>query len=176
MAFHFSIHFAEELFFNRAIVAPGGQWIVWGILTPALGGLAAGILLKYVVPNARGSGVPQVKVAYASRDTLLRLRDSIGKLVIASACGVFPDGTPFNIPDDDRPPPALELAATVRDTRAYLAIPIRRLGETDVGAEQREGLARLDAQFLDFVAQSDPALANHLGPVQAYRQRYGVGV
>jgi CIC family chloride channel protein len=84
VAFHFSIRFAEELFFNRAIVAPGYQWIVWGILTPGLGGLAAGILLKYVVPNARGSGVPQVKVAYASRDALLRLRDSIGKLVIAS--------------------------------------------------------------------------------------------
>ncbi|HEY3519367.1 MAG TPA: type VI secretion system baseplate subunit TssK [Gammaproteobacteria bacterium] len=67
---------------------------------------------------------------------------AIGKLVIASAQGVFPDGTPFNIPDDDRPPPALELAATVRDTRVYLAVPIRRLGGTDVGAEQREGLAR----------------------------------
>ncbi len=84
VAFHFSIRFAEELFFERAIVAPGRQWMLWGILTPALGGLAAGILLKYVVPNARGSGVPQVKVAYASRDGLLRLRDSIGKLFVSS--------------------------------------------------------------------------------------------
>jgi type VI secretion system protein ImpJ len=67
---------------------------------------------------------------------------AIGKLVIESAQGVFPDGTPFNIPDDDRPPPAYELPATVRDTRVYLAVPIRRLGEADVGEEQREGLAR----------------------------------
>ena len=33
------------------------------------------------------------------------------------------------------------------------------------------------ADLLQYLAaQSDPALANHLGPVQAYRQRYGVGV
>jgi type VI secretion system protein ImpJ len=67
---------------------------------------------------------------------------AIGKVVITSARGVFPDGTPFNIPDDDRPPPALELAPTVRETRVYLCVPVRRLGEPEVGAEQREGLAR----------------------------------
>src|SRR4051812_31161631 len=82
--FHFSIRFAEGLLFERAITAPGHLWIVWGVLTPALGGLAAGILLKYVFPNARGSGVPQVKVAYASRDGVVRFRDAVGKLLIAS--------------------------------------------------------------------------------------------
>jgi CIC family chloride channel protein len=84
VAFHFSIRFAEGLLFERAVVAHGQQWLVWGVLTPALGGLAAGVLLKYVVPNARGSGVPQVKVAYASRDGVVRLRDAIGKLLVAS--------------------------------------------------------------------------------------------
>lgn len=84
VAFHFAIRFAEGLLFDRAIAAPGRLWVVWGVTTPALGGLAAGILLKYVVPNARGSGVPQVKIAYASKDGVVRLRDSIGKLVIAS--------------------------------------------------------------------------------------------
>lgn len=84
VAFHFSIRFAESMLFERAIVAPGRYGLVWGVATPVLGGLAAGILLQYVVPNARGSGVPQVKVAYASRDGIVRLRDSIGKLFIAS--------------------------------------------------------------------------------------------
>ncbi|HVY25750.1 MAG TPA: chloride channel protein [Polyangiaceae bacterium] len=84
VAFHFSIRFAEGLLFERALVAPGQRWLVWGVVTPTLGGLVAGVLLKYVVPNARGSGVPQVKVAYASRDGKLRLRDAIGKLFIAS--------------------------------------------------------------------------------------------
>jgi CIC family chloride channel protein len=82
--FHFSIRTAESLFFDRAITAPGNYWIVWGVVTPALGGLGAGILLKYVFPNARGSGVPQVKVAYASREGIVRLRDSLGKLIVAS--------------------------------------------------------------------------------------------
>jgi CIC family chloride channel protein len=84
VAFHFSIRFAEGLLFERAIVAPGRYWLVWGVTTPVLGGLLAGVLLKYVVPNARGSGVPQVKVAYASREGVVRLRDAIGKLFIAS--------------------------------------------------------------------------------------------
>lgn len=53
--FHFSIRFAEGLLFDRAITAPDNLWIVWGVVTPALGGLAAGILLKYVFPNARGN-------------------------------------------------------------------------------------------------------------------------
>lgn len=84
VAFHFSIRFAEGLLFERAITAPGSQWIFWTVLTPALGGLAAGILLKYVFPNARGSGVPQVKIAYASREGAVRLRDATGKLIVAS--------------------------------------------------------------------------------------------
>jgi chloride channel protein, CIC family len=84
VAFHFSIRFAESLLFERAITAPGSLWIVWGIATPALGGLLAGILLKHVFPNARGSGVPQVKVAYASREGIIRLRDALGKLLVAS--------------------------------------------------------------------------------------------
>ncbi|MES1188622.1 MAG: chloride channel protein [Myxococcales bacterium] len=82
--FHFSIRFAEGLLFDRAITAPGDRWIVWGVVTPALGGLVAGLLLKYVFPNARGSGVPQVKVAYASREGVVRLRDAVGKLFVAS--------------------------------------------------------------------------------------------
>ncbi len=84
VVFHFSIRFAERLLFDRAMNAAGGYWVVWGIATPALGGLAAGILLKYVFPNARGSGVPQVKVAYASREGIVRLRDALGKLIVAS--------------------------------------------------------------------------------------------
>lgn len=69
---------------ERALHAADRRWIAWGILTPALGGLAAGLLLKYVVPNARGSGVPQVKVAFASKEGVIRLRDALGKLFVSS--------------------------------------------------------------------------------------------
>jgi CIC family chloride channel protein len=84
VAFHFSIRYCERQLFDRAIDMPGRLWIVWGIITPALGGLLAGVLLKYVAPGARGSGIPQVKIAYASRDGRVRLRDAIWKFCIAS--------------------------------------------------------------------------------------------
>jgi chloride channel protein, CIC family len=84
VAFHYSLAFAERMLFQRAILAPGRWWLLAGLLTPALGGVAAGLLLKHVVPNARGSGVPQVKVAYASKDGVVRLRDAVGKLFVSS--------------------------------------------------------------------------------------------
>lgn len=84
VAFHFSIRFCERQLFERALHATEGRWMVWGILTPAMGGLLAGLLLTYVVPGARGSGVPQVKVAYASREGVVPLKDAVGKLCIAS--------------------------------------------------------------------------------------------
>jgi type VI secretion system protein ImpJ len=68
---------------------------------------------------------------------------AIGKVAIASARGVFPDGTPFNIPDDDRAPAPLDIPDSIRETRVYLALPTRRLGEREIDAEERrEGLAR----------------------------------
>ncbi len=68
---------------------------------------------------------------------------AIGKVAIASAKGVFPDGTPFAIPEDDRAPPPLDLEDSIRECRVYLALPARRLGEREVAnGEQREGLAR----------------------------------
>jgi type VI secretion system protein ImpJ len=75
--------------------------------------------------------------------TLDRDQLAIGKLVIASAEGVFPDGTPFGIPADDRSPPALDLPPDTRECRVYLGLPRRHFGERDVDAsEQRDGLAR----------------------------------
>jgi type VI secretion system protein ImpJ len=68
---------------------------------------------------------------------------AIGKVAIESARGVFPDGTPFNIPDDDRAPAPVDLDETVRDTRIYLGLPARRYGETETAeSEQSESLAR----------------------------------
>ncbi|MDQ2918735.1 MAG: chloride channel protein, partial [Verrucomicrobiota bacterium] len=57
-------------------------WIWLTILTPALGGLLSGILLSYIVPGARGSGIPQVKIAYEIKGGRLPMRDAIGKFVI----------------------------------------------------------------------------------------------
>jgi CIC family chloride channel protein len=84
VAFHFAIELGERLLIDRALAAPGRSWIAWSILSPTLGGLLAGVLLHLVFPDARGSGIPQVKVAYASRAGLVRLRDAVGKFLLGS--------------------------------------------------------------------------------------------
>jgi CIC family chloride channel protein len=84
VAFHVSIAKAEALFIDRANSAPGYSWIFWTILTPALGGLAAGLGLTYFAPAAAGSGIPQVKVAYALRSGLITVQETIGKFVLCA--------------------------------------------------------------------------------------------
>ena len=51
---------------------------------------------------------------------------ALGKLSLRLARGVFADGTPFDIPDTDAPPPPLDLDETVRDQIIYLCFPARR--------------------------------------------------
>ena len=83
VAFHLAIQLLERALIDRAVAAPGRSWMVWTLLTPAVGAAAAGAALQYLVPNARGSGIPQVKVAFARRDRV-RLRDAIGKFFICA--------------------------------------------------------------------------------------------
>ena len=82
VTFHVAIDKAETLLINRAVAAPHLSWIYWCILTPALGGLLVGLVLHYWVPGAVGSGVPQVKVAYALHSGHVPLRDAVGKFVL----------------------------------------------------------------------------------------------
>src|ERR1700736_4572332 len=56
---------------------------------------------------------------------------AIGKLGLRRAAGVFPDGTPFRMPDDHPLPPPLEVGAQVRDQVIYLATPLRAAAALD---------------------------------------------
>ena len=68
---------------------------------------------------------------------------SLGKISLLSAKGVFPDGTPFNFPDKDDPPPVIEVKPDTHDTVVYLAVPVKRSGAGDVLAEEDSiGMAR----------------------------------
>jgi chloride channel protein, CIC family len=84
VAFHRSIGWMEALFIDRANHAAGNSWIWWTILSPGLGGLLVGIGLTYFVPAAAGSGIPQVKVAFALRSGFISLRETIGKFVLCA--------------------------------------------------------------------------------------------
>ena len=82
VAFHVGINKAEWLMIDHALAAPNYSWIYWTILTPALGGLVVGLGLSYWVPGAVGSGIPQVKVAYALHSGWVPFRDAVGKFVL----------------------------------------------------------------------------------------------
>ncbi len=84
VGFHFAIFFGEQLLIDRAMSASGHTWILWSVLSPTVGGLLCGVLLQFVFPGSRGSGIPQVKIAYASRAGVASLRDAIGKFITGS--------------------------------------------------------------------------------------------
>ncbi|MPY87879.1 MAG: type VI secretion system baseplate subunit TssK [Luteitalea sp.] len=74
---------------------------------------------------------------------------SIGKFGLRRAAGVFPDGTPFRVPEDDPLPAAIDVGMDVRDQLLYLAVPLRRSGELEVErAAGVDGLARHDVREL----------------------------
>jgi type VI secretion system protein ImpJ len=56
---------------------------------------------------------------------------SIGKVALRRVAGVFPDGTPFRMPDDDPLPTPIDVGPDVRDEILYLAVPLRRSGEVE---------------------------------------------
>lgn len=84
VAFHMAIQLAESLLIDSALQARGDSWMVWTIVTPTLGGLFAGAALTWIVPGARGSGIPQVKQAFATEGGRVRFRDAVGKFVVGS--------------------------------------------------------------------------------------------
>ncbi|MEZ5410152.1 MAG: chloride channel protein [Acidimicrobiales bacterium] len=84
VGFHLSIQLAERFMIEPALDATGRWWIVLGLVVPVVGGLVSGALLTYVFPNSRGSGIPQVKVAYSIEGGQLPLRQGIGKFLVST--------------------------------------------------------------------------------------------
>ncbi len=113
VAFHESIQFLQEQTINRALELSSNAWIAWVIAIPTIGALLSGILLYYAVPGARGSGIPQVKVAYAIKGKRLRLRDSLGKFVI----GTLQIGTGSSL---GREGPTVQICSGVASTMGRL--------------------------------------------------------
>ena len=88
VGFHVAIQRLEAFLFGAAVAGFATPWIPWIVLIPTLGGLLAGILLTRV-PEAAGSGIPQVKAAYATPGGRVPLRVAASKFAI----GVLQIGT-----------------------------------------------------------------------------------
>lgn len=83
VAFHLALRWAEHAMIDRALSLPGWNGVLWSLLVPVLGGLFCGVLLQYSFPDARGSGIPQVKVAYAVRGGRMPIRIVFGKFLVS---------------------------------------------------------------------------------------------
>jgi type VI secretion system protein ImpJ len=93
---------------------------------------------------------------------------ALGRLGVARASGVFPDGTPFSIPQLDAPPEPLEIAADLKGEVVYLAVALSREGVTEVDFESMNGdeLCRLQAveeSVRDHTSASDEAASIQVG-------------
>ncbi|WP_420466537.1 type VI secretion system baseplate subunit TssK [Panacagrimonas sp.] len=76
---------------------------------------------------------------------------ALGKVSLTAARGVLPDGTPFDFPDSDDAPLALEIPPDSKSELLMLAAPARRHGSTAVDADGEDGasFARYRASDLE---------------------------
>jgi type VI secretion system protein ImpJ len=88
----------------------------------------------------------------------------LGKVAIREARGLFPDGTPFSVPQQGEPPAPVDVPGDARGQRVLLALPIRRPGVEDVALGGEEGLTRVR------VGEHEVNDANTLGSPAALMQ------
>ncbi|HWP42014.1 MAG TPA: chloride channel protein, partial [Blastocatellia bacterium] len=86
VSYHLLIKLISSNLIERAIALQGTPRIVWMLVIPTAGGLAAGLLIYYFAPEARGSGIPQVKIAYTMDYGHVPMRVAAGKAVISALC------------------------------------------------------------------------------------------
>jgi type VI secretion system protein ImpJ len=96
---------------------------------------------------------------------------SIGKFGLRRAAGVFPDGTPMRMPDDDPLPEPIDVGSSVRDEIVYLAIPVRRAGAVDVdrgsGSEQLARHQIREYEARDAVSASTSSAVVEVGALRS---------
>ena len=95
---------------------------------------------------------------------------AIGKLGLRRAIGVFPDGTPFRIPEDDPVPVPLDVSTQVRDERVYLALPVRQQSGAEVdrsaGQENIVRHAIREVESRDATADAGVSTTLEVGPLR----------
>lgn len=99
---HQSIHFVDHTLSLWGSGIHGIWYTCIVVVTPAAGGLLAGLLLEYVTPQARGSGIPQLKLDLAMRGGVIPFKVALGKLVttaiaVGSGGSLGPEGPTVQI-------------------------------------------------------------------------------
>ncbi|MEI6545152.1 MAG: type VI secretion system baseplate subunit TssK, partial [Methylococcales bacterium] len=71
---------------------------------------------------------------------------AIGKFSLEECSGIFPDGTPFNLPVDDNLPLPIDIPTDVHDNIIYLCLPAQLPGAVEVDTDENfNNLARFRA-------------------------------
>jgi type VI secretion system protein ImpJ len=98
--------------------------------------------LRSAALRSHGWGFSELRL---DRDLL-----KLGKVAISSAKGVFPDGTPFSMPDDDELPAPVEIDENTRDRIVYLCLPVQQPEAQEIDlAGSEDLLARYDCRELE---------------------------
>jgi len=88
---------------------------------------------------------------------------SLGKIAIKVCRGVFPDGTPFSIPDQHSAPEPLDISVETKNEVIYLALPVQRLlGKEIAWDKDKDELSRYRMQEIevkDIQSQSEQSNA-----------------
>ncbi len=84
---------------------------------------------------------------------------AMGKFSLLSCSGVFPDGTPFDIPNDHAPPLSLDIDPDKKSDTILLSLPIRRsAGKEAADAKDVDSLSRYckqEAETKDYHSNLD---------------------
>lgn len=96
---------------------------------------------------------------------------AVGKLALRRAAGVFPDGTPFRMPDDCPLPPPHDVAIDDRDQVINLALPLRRVGGREIDREASDTLRRHHVLELEAADATSNGTETALLEVGAIRTR-----
>ncbi|QSA96409.1 type VI secretion system baseplate subunit TssK [Methylococcus sp. EFPC2] len=95
---------------------------------------------------------------------------AIGKLALAECRGAFPDGTPFDLPDDDELPLPLDVPEDAKNQVVYLALPQRRAESAEIDSEAYpDSLARFrlgEREVRDHNAGADGRYAVQVGKLK----------
>jgi len=99
---------------------------------------------------------------------------ALGKIQVASARGILPDGTPFDFPHFDPPPLALDIGADIRDELIVLALPLRRSGAEEVGEGDDEHRKLTRFSVSDVEVRDSNAANPGTAPIQVGQLRLRV--
>lgn len=95
---------------------------------------------------------------------------AIGKVAIASAAGVMPDGTAFSFPEVGQPPSVVDIAETLKAKRIMLCLPVFRSGSEEVTFED-DGRSLARYQVQDEEAPDQNSVGGDPAPIQTAQLR-----